>query len=367
VSDVQILPVIMCGGAGTRLWPLSVPEAPKPFHRFGADHTMFQQTVLRTAPGQGFLPPMVVCGAGHLGLVEAQLAEIGVEALAIVTEPMGRNTAAVAAIASALADQRAPGAVVLLLSADSLIADAEAFRTTIAASAPTARERIVTFGVKPSRPEVAYGYVRVGAPITPAVFEVERFEEKPNLETAQIYLADGRYLWNAGLFIFAPALLLEEMTKSRDDIRLAALAALPADAATVKVVALDPERFALCPAESIDYAVMEATAKAAVAPCDIGWADVGSWGEVWRLGDRDADDNLTQGLTVLKDVNGVLALSSGPAVVALGVSDLVIVATAEAVLVLPRSRSQEVKGIVEAFQRAKADKDHPDKADGDQP
>ena len=144
------------------------------------------------------------------------------------------------------------------------------------------------------------------------------------------------------------------MAKSRDDIRQGALAALPADAATAGVVALDSERFALCPAESIDYAVMEATKKAAVAPCDIGWADVGSWSEVWRLGARDENDNLTQGRTVLKDSTGVLALSSGPTIAALGVSDLIIVATPEAVLVLPKSRAQEVKGIVEALQRAKS-------------
>jgi mannose-1-phosphate guanylyltransferase/mannose-6-phosphate isomerase len=352
VSEVQILPVIMCGGAGTRLWPLSVPDQPKPFHRFGAEHTLFQQTVLRTGPAHGFLPPVVVCGAGHLDLVINQLAEIDVEALAIVTEPMGRNTAAVAAVASTLAAHRAPGAVVLLLSADSLIADAGAFRATIIAAAPVARDRIVTFGVKPSRPEIAYGYVRVGEPITPEVFEVEQFAEKPDLATARTYLADGRYLWNAGLFIFAPRLLLAEMTKSRDDIRAGALAALPAGATTAKVVALDSDRFAVCPAESIDYAVMETTSKAAVAPCDIGWADVGSWSEVWRLGARDGDDNLTQGSVLLKDVEGSLVLSSGPTVAAIGVSDLIIVATPDAVVVLPKSRAQEVKSIVERLQRA---------------
>jgi len=355
LSDVQILPVIMCGGAGTRLWPLSVPAAPKPFHRFGSEHTLFQQTVLRNAPADGFLPPMVICGAGHLGLVEADLAEIGIEPLAIVTEPMGRNTAAVAAVASALADLRAPGAVVLLLSADSLITDGAAFRATIAAAAASAAERIVTFGVHPSSPEIAYGYIRRGEPITQAVFKVDRFEEKPDLATAKTYLADGGYLWNAGLFLFSPKVLLEEMAKSRDDIRRAALAALPPDAGAVRVVALDPTRFAVCPAESIDYAVMEATTKAAVAPCDIGWADVGSWSEVWRLGVRDENDNLTQGQTMLKDVGGVLALSSGPTIAALGVSDLIIVATPEAVLILPKSRAQEVKGIVEALQ-AKASK-----------
>ena len=354
MSDVQILPVIMCGGAGTRLWPLSVPAAPKPFHRFGAEHTLFQQTVLRTAPEHGFLPPMVVCGVAHLDLVEADLTQIGIEPLAIVTEPTGRNTAAVAAIASDLANRRAPGATVLLLSADSLITDAEAFRVAIVAAAPVARERIVTFGIEPSSPETAYGYVRRGQPLTPAVFTVDRFEEKPNLETAQAYLADGCYLWNAGLFLFAPTLLLEEMAKSRDDILQGALAALPDDLATARVVTLDAERFANCPAESIDYAVMEATTKAAVATCDIGWADVGSWSEVWRLGARDENDNLTQGRTVLKDSTGVLALSSGPTIAALGVSDLIIVATSEAVLVLPKSRSQDVKGIVEALQSAKS-------------
>jgi mannose-1-phosphate guanylyltransferase/mannose-6-phosphate isomerase len=362
VSEVQILPVIMCGGAGTRLWPLSVPDEPKPFHRFGAEHTLFQQTVLRTAPSHGFLAPLVVCGAGHLDLVINQLAEIGVEPLAIVTEPMGRNTAAVAAVASTLAAHRAPGAVVLLLSADSLIADADAFRATIAAAAPVARERIVTFGIKPDRPEIAYGYILRGPALAEGVFEAEKFEEKPTLETAKAYLADGRYLWNAGLFIFAPRVLLAEMTKSRDDIRAGALAALPAGATNAKVVALDPERFAACPAESIDYAVMEATSKAAVAPCDIGWADVGSWSEVWRLGARDGDDNLTQGAVVLKDVEGSLVLSSGPTVAAIGVSDLIIVATPDAVVVLPKSRAQEVKGIVEGLQKAAKEKAMREKA-----
>jgi len=351
MTDIQILPVIMCGGAGTRLWPLSVPTAPKPFHRFGAEHTMFQQTVLRNDPAHGFLPPMVICGAGHLELVQNQLAEIGVEPLVIVTEPMGRNTAAVAVIASALAEHRAPGGLLLLLSADSLIADAEAFRATIAAAAAAARDQIVTFGIRPSRPEIAYGYILQGAPLSETVLKVERFEEKPNLATAETYLADGRYLWNAGLFIFAPGLLLAEIAKSRDDIRQAALAALPADSATASVVALNPDRFALCPAESIDYAVMETTQKAAVAPCDIGWADVGSWSEVWRLGAQDGEGNLTQGVIDLKDVTGSLVLSSGPAVAALGVSDLIIVATPDAVLVLPKSRSQEVKGVVERLQR----------------
>jgi len=362
VSEVQILPVIMCGGAGTRLWPLSVPDEPKPFHRFGAEHTLFQQTVLRNSPAHGFLPPMVICGVGHRGLVEAQLAEISVEPLVIVTEPMGRNTAAVAAIASSLAAQRAPGAVILLLSADSLIVDGAAFRATIAAAAPVARDRIVTFGIKPDRPEVAYGYILRGDALAEGVFEAVKFEEKPSLETAKAYLADGRYLWNAGLFIFAPELLLQEMTASRDDIRAGALAALPPDAVTASVVALDPERFAACPAESIDYAVMEATTKAAVAPCDIGWADVGSWSEVWRLGARDGDDNLTQGPVVMKDVAGSLVLSSGPTVAAIGVSDLIIVATADAVVVLPRSRAQEVKGIVESLQKAAKEKAMGDKA-----
>lgn len=356
MNQVQILPVIMCGGAGTRLWPLSVADHPKPFHRFGGEHTLFQQTVLRTGPAHGFLAPMVICGAGHRDLVEAQLTEIGVKPLLIVTEPMGRNTAAVAAIASALAAERSPGSVVLLLSADGLITDAAAFRATIAAAAPMARERIVTFGVKPDRPETAYGYIRRGEPLTEAVFDVGRFEEKPNLEKATAYLADGRYLWNAGLFIFAPELMLEEMAASRDDIRKGALAALPADAATASVVALDPVHFAACPAESIDYAVMEATRKAAVAPCDIGWADVGSWSEVWRLGRRDGDGNLTQGSVVLKDVAGSLILSGGPMVAAIGVMDLIIVATPEAVVVLPKSRAQEVKEIVEGLQRAAKEK-----------
>lgn len=354
----HVVPVIMSGGSGTRLWPLSTPENPKQFHAFASDQSLIQETLARVA-GEApvdLLAPLVICSANHRALVEDHLAGVGARPCAIVMEPFGRNTAAVAAIAAALVAELHPGALALLLPADHVVADREGFLAAVARAAPVARDHIVTFGISPTRPESGYGYIKQGDPLAEGVFRVARFTEKPPAELAEAYLAEGGYAWNAGIFLFAPQVMLDEMGKSRPDIRdlaLAALAAAPRDGVAIPLPA---DAFGLCPSVPVDVAVMEQTDRAAVAPCDIGWADIGSWSELWRLGAPDADGNVRRGDTAAVDVKDSLLWSDGPAVTALGVEGLIVVATADAVIVLPKERSQEVKALLEQLAAARAER-----------
>lgn len=344
-----VLPVIMSGGAGTRLWPISTDQRPKQFHAFASDRTLLQETVARVS-GEGpvrFLPPVVIGNAGHREAVLRQLAEIGVAPSAILLEPVARNTAAVAAVAAELARNLHPGALVLLLPADHVIADAEGFRAAVGRGARVARDRIVTFGIEPTAPETGYGYIQRGKSLADGVYAVARFAEKPSRETAAAYLAEGGYDWNGGIFLFSPEVMLGELRAHRPDILEAAVAALRAcepDADGVRV--LDPERFAACPSESVDIAVMEPTRLAAVAPCSVGWADVGSWSELWRLGPHDAQGNVVRGSAVAEDTRGALVWGEGVTVAVLGMTDVVVVASGEAVIVAPKSRAQDIKGLV---------------------
>jgi mannose-1-phosphate guanylyltransferase/mannose-6-phosphate isomerase len=346
-----ILPVILCGGAGTRLWPVSTEAAPKPFQPLLSDETLFQATVKRVSGAQadGFLPPMIVCGRAHRVLVEAQMKAIGVEPSLLVLEPCGRGTAPIAAIAAELAAQRWPDALVLMVSADHLIADDGEFRRTVRRGAALADDWIVTLGIAPSRPETGYGYIRRGAELAEGLFVVDRFVEKPDLAKAKSFVAAGDHSWNAGVFLFAPGLMRQELEASRPDIAKAALAALPGSGG--RLIDLDEARFHACPAEAIDRAVMERTARAAVAICAFDWADIGAWDEVWRLSRLDEAQNAVRGDVSLIDARGSLVWSDGPAVAAIGVEDLVIVATREAVLVVPRARAQEVRAAAERHVR----------------
>jgi mannose-1-phosphate guanylyltransferase/mannose-6-phosphate isomerase len=345
-----ILPVIVCGGAGTRLWPVSTPNAPKPFHRLLSDQTLFQQAVRRVSdPTHGFLPPIVICGRGHRELVEAQMQAIGVEPSAIVLEPCGRGTAPIAAIASLLAQQRHPGALALLLAADHLIPDGAAFRETIVRGVAVADERIVVLGISPARAETGYGYIRRGARLSEGLYAVDQFVEKPDAATAERFLAEGVYSWNASAFLFEPGLMLDELRAWRPDVAEAAQAALPSGHSG-PVVELDEEIFGRCPAEAIDRAVMEHTTHAAVALCDFEWADIGAWDEVWRIGQRDEHGNGIHGEVHTVDADSCLIWSEGPTIAAIGVSDLIIVATRTGVLVAPRSRAQEIRALFEALE-----------------
>lgn len=291
----RIIPAVLSGGAGTRLWPLSTSAKPKQFHAIVGPVSLFTATLQRIrgdTEALSFGKPIVLCNAAHEALVHEHLG--GIEPSAIVLEPVGRNTAAAAAVAAALSAEIDPDALVLLSPADHVIADVDAFHAAIARAAPTARERIVTFGITPTRPDIGYGYIKSGAMLSKGVFTIEAFHEKPDAAMAARYLAEGGYSWNAGIFLFSPRVLLQELAASAA-IRDAALEALRKANRVGANIHLDAESFARAPSLPLDIAIMEKTAKGAVAPCDIGWADVGSWDEVWRLSGKDAQGNLLAG------------------------------------------------------------------------
>ncbi|NWG91882.1 MAG: mannose-1-phosphate guanyltransferase [Parvularculaceae bacterium] len=337
-----IQPVIMSGGSGTRLWPMSRAARPKQFLPLIGDRSLFQETALRLSGGgdADFLPPVVIAGAAHAAIVRAQLKAICVEPAAIIIEPMPRNTAAVAAVAGAWTERRANGALTLLAPADHHIADAAAFRRSVADGAfAAAKGAIVAFGVKPTEPHTGYGYVEAGAEIARNVAEVAAFREKPDRQTAEQYLRGGRHFWNAGVFLFSPETIAAELSAFAPAIRNEATAALDAARCESHMVALDATRFSICPSDSLDYAVMEKTKRAAVVgPIDAGWSDIGSWTALRPSG---PDPRI-----IAIDSDGAIIRTDGPAVGAISAGEMIIVATADAFLVAPKSRAQDVKKIV---------------------
>lgn len=350
---LSITPVILSGGAGTRLWPLSHNGAPKQFHALASTRTMLQETALRTLPGDdiAFNAPVVICAEAHAETIRTQLTDIGLTASRIVLEPFGRNTAAAALIAAAVVADIAPDSLVLLLPADHVVTDPAAFRAAIQRAAATARGRIVTFGIQPNGPETGYGYIQAGEALSEGVFKVSRFAEKPSREVASEYLAEGGYSWNAGIFLFAPKVMLSEMTRHAPDIAAISQKSLPGTADADGVLLLDADIFAACPSQPVDIAVMEKTDLAAVAPCDMGWADVGSWSELHRLGPLDAHGNLTHGRAVAIDSRNTLVWSDGPPIAIIGMNDVIVVSTPQGLIVAPLNRAQDVKLAVEAVKQ----------------
>ncbi len=349
----KIIPAIMSGGAGTRLWPLSTEDKPKQFHRLGGSGTMFAETLSRVRGDVGelsFAPPLVLANAAHAALVESEMAANGIAPAAVVLEPMPRNTAAVGAIAAALAEEIDHKALVLLLPADHVVAKPYAFHEAIARAAPIARERIVTFGITPDRAATGYGYIKRGVELADGVYAIDAFREKPDAATAQRYLHDGGYAWNAGIFLFNPKIMLQEFGNSAD-IRDFALASLETAERRGAEIRISADAFARVPSQPLDIAVMEKTKHAAVVPCDIGWADVGSWDEIWRLSESDESGNVRQGESVVIDSSNNLLRSEGVAIYAAGVHDLIVVATPETVIILPRDRAQDVKTLRERSSR----------------
>lgn len=344
---MPVLPVIMSGGAGTRLWPASTDERPKQFHAFGPGGAMLQETAQRVR-AEPFLPPLIICNRRHGALVHAQLADIGIEAQDVLLEPFGRNTCAVAIMAAEWAERHTPGAEVLLMPADHVIAADGEFRARVETALPATTDNIVTFGINPTGPESGYGYIQSGEPIFDGVYKVSRFVEKPSRTLAEAYLADGGYSWNGGIFLFRPSVLKEEAMHLCPAVVEASVAALDRSRRTADGLLLDEEAFARCPSVPIDVAVMERTARAAVAPLEVGWADIGSWSELWRLADQDDQGNVHRGDTAHLDAEGSLLWSDGPSISVIGLSDVIVIATAEHVLVLSKDRAQDVKKIVEA-------------------
>jgi len=339
----------MSGGSGTRLWPLSNEARPKQFHALPGPNTMIGETALRLQGVHGdvmFLPPIIIAGERHGDLVVEHLSAAGIAPAAVVLEPQGRNTAATAALAAFVARQLDAEAHVLLMPADHLVADPAAFIAAVRRATGVVTDRIVTFGIEPSAPETGYGYIQQGATLADGVFEISRFAEKPVREVAEQYLAEGGYSWNSGVFYFRPDVMLAEFSIAAGDIRDASLAALEAGERSGNEYRLDAASFAKVRSEPVDIAVMEKTRRAAVVPCSIGWADVGSWSEVWRLGEKDAAGNVLSGSVKVLDGDNNLVTAHGLHVSIAGVSDLIIVATPDAVIVLPRDRAQDVKKLI---------------------
>ena len=351
---MKILPVILSGGSGTRLWPVSRESFPKQLWPLVSARTMIQETALR-GTGDGFLPPLVVCNHEHRFLIAEQLRNAGIEGARIVLEPVGRNSAPAIAAAALLAAEDDPDTVLWIMAADHAIADIPALRRALAAAAGAARAGYVaTFGMKPTAPETGYGYIQIGAALAeaPGAHAVARFLEKPDAATAAAFVAGGEHLWNSGMFVFSASTLLREMEAHAPDVLPPVRAAVAKRTNDLDFVRLDPDSFKAAPSISIDYAVAERTARAAVVPADIGWLDVGSWNALWELGTKDARGNVAVGDALLEDADDCYVRTDGRLVAVVGLKDAIVVSTGDAVLAMHRSRAQDVKKIVDRLKAA---------------
>lgn len=347
---MRIYPVILCGGSGTRLWPESTPSRPKQFLSLIGGRSLFLETLARVQALPGAATPVVVAGAAHEGAIRGQLAEAGAEAV-LLLEPEGRDSAPAVAAAAAWIADRDPRGIAVVVASDHHIPDASGFRASVeAAAAAAATGKIVTFGVRPTWPATAYGYIQAGGPLagSSCVFSLARFVEKPDAATAQSYL-DAGYLWNSGNFVFAAAAMLSELRRLAPEVLAAASAALAEGGETGPVVRLG-NSFRTAPKISIDYAVMEKTADAAVAPVDFAWSDLGAWSAVWEASLKDEAGNVAGGPVLLMETRDSLVRSSGPTVVGIGLKRLAVVAQPDAVLVCDLDASQGVKVAADRLQ-----------------
>jgi mannose-1-phosphate guanylyltransferase/mannose-6-phosphate isomerase len=347
---MQLIPVILCGGSGSRLWPLSRELYPKQLLALTGEHTLLQQTALRLSGIDDIQPPLVICNEEHRFLVAEQLRQIGVEPLGIFLEPVGRNTAPAATLAALHAVNLDQNAKIIVLPADHLIKDTDAFQKSIKTGAKLADTgRLVTFGIIPEGPETGYGYIKKGTsyPVESCdAYTIERFAEKPNAKTAASYLADGGYSWNSGMFIFPAPLFLRELEQHQPDIYRHCLKAQEQSTRDLDFTRPEREAFVSCPSDSIDYAVMEKTDKGVVLPIDVGWNDIGAWSALWDVGEKDDRGNVTYGDVLLHDTTNSFIHSSNRLLTAVGMDDCVIVETSDAVLVSRKDQVQDVKNIV---------------------
>ncbi|RNF84349.1 mannose-1-phosphate guanylyltransferase/mannose-6-phosphate isomerase [Montanilutibacter psychrotolerans] len=347
-------PVVLSGGSGTRLWPLSRQNQPKQFLSLIGDRSLYQETVLRASGLPGAQAPVTVCSDDHRFMVGEQLQTVAVPSGGIVLEPMARNTAPAIALAALHVLAGDDDATMLVMPADHLVEDEAAFREAVArATDLAAKDWLVAFGITPDYAETGYGYILRAEELAPGGFRIERFVEKPDLPTAERYLAEGTYAWNSGMFLFRAQRYLDELGRHAPAILAAARAAYATATADLDFIRVGAEAFAASPSDSIDYAVMENTDRAAVVPVSCGWSDIGSWSSLWAVAEHDADGNRHEGDVISVDTRGSLVRASERRLIAtIGVEDLVIIDTADATLVARKDRVQDVKTVVDRLKAA---------------
>ena len=349
----RVHPVILAGGTGSRLWPLSRVLYPKQFLPLVSDKTMLQETILRFADGEIFSPPIVLCNDEHRFIVAEQLRAIDVDPDAIVLEPAARSTAPAAAIAALRVAEKDPDGLILVLPADHVIRKPKVFAAAVARAAKAADGRLITFGIKPKSPETGYGYIKQGKPLPgfKGAYAISKFVEKPSLANAKRFLANGGYAWNSGIFLFGAQAFLDELQRFEPTMLAECRAAIAAAKHDLDFLRLDATAFSRIKANSIDYAVMERTTRGAVIPVEMGWNDIGSWAALWDLGNKDRDGNVTLGNVTTNTVKNSYVRSEGPLLTVVGLKDVIAVATKDAILVTSRALSQEVKALVTELDR----------------
>ena len=356
MTNTPLIPVILCGGTGTRLWPLSRASYPKQYWPLSGegDATLLQQTQQRLTGLTGLESPLLICNEDHRFIVAEQMRQIDVVPSAILLEPLGRNTAPAVTVAALQATASGEDPLLLVLAADHMIRDAAGFREAVESGRGAAESgRLVTFGIVPTAPETGYGYIEAAEPFRPgelAEVPIARFVEKPDQATAEQFLATGRFTWNSGMFLFKASAMLAELERLTPDVVSCCRAALEQDSADLDFLRLEREAFARCPNVAIDVAVMEQTTLGSVLPLDVGWSDVGSWSALWETGDRDGDGNVLQGRVISQESRNCYLRSEHRLVVGLGVENLVVVETDDAVLIADRSRAQDIKTVVKQLE-----------------
>ena len=356
MAVTPLIPVILCGGTGTRLWPLSRASYPKQYWPLSGDGdaTLLQQTQQRLMGLDGLAPPLLICNEDHRFIVAEQMRQIGIEPNAILLEPIGRNTAPAVTVAALQATSQGDDPLLLVLAADHLIRDADHFRAAVEAGRKPAEEgRLVTFGIVPTAPETGYGYIEASQSFNSDQLldvPISRFVEKPDQATAEQFLATGRFTWNSGMFLFRASAMLAELERLVPEVVSCCRAALEQDTADLEFLRLEREAFAKCPNVAIDVAVMEKTDLGSVLPLDAGWSDVGSWSALWETGTRDSEGNVLQGRVISEGSRNCYLRSEHRLVVGLGIENLVVVETDDAVLIADRSQAQAIKKVVKQLE-----------------
>ncbi|HFO9649609.1 TPA: mannose-1-phosphate guanylyltransferase/mannose-6-phosphate isomerase, partial [Escherichia coli] len=349
----MIIPIIMAGGSGTRLWPLSRSLYPKQFLSLTNENSLLQET-LKRLDGLNCLPPVIVSNNEHRFIVAEQLRQFGVDDFQIILEPVGRNTAPAVALAALKALELHGDHHMLVLAADHAIQDIEAFHAAVlAAEQESVDNKLVTFGIVPTKPETGYGYIKKGEQVKNSVFKVNSFVEKPDLETAKNYLEQKCYLWNSGMFMFKASVYLDELKKFRPDILAACKESLSSASTDLDFIRLNSDVFAECPDESIDYAVMEKTQDCVVIPLDADWSDIGSWTSLWEISEKDEHENVSHGDVINYNSRNNYIYSEGSLISTVGVNNLIIVQTKDALLVAQQDNVQDIKKIVEILKKQK--------------